>query len=234
MVNPILVALDLPDSRSALAMARKLSEHVGGFKVGLELLMSEGAAVVASVASIGLPVFADAKLHDIPNTVQKAASELGSRGARWVTAHASGGGEMIEAAREGLLEGSGGEPCGVLGVTVLTSLDETDLEAVGVVADIGAQVQRLAVLAASRGAEGVVCSPHEAKKVKSVAPGILAFTPGIRPVSSTSGDDQKRVSSPIAALREGANYLVIGRPITRASDPVAAAAEIARDIVRAG
>lgn len=226
MVIPVLVALDVPTLESAEELADGLVDHVGGFKVGLELLMAEGPRAVSAIAERGLPVFADAKLHDIPNTTKRAAAELAANGARWVTVHAMGGGGMIEAAAEGM---GRGRESGVLGVTVLTSLDDSDLADLGVTRSIPDQVASLARLAESHGAEGVVCSPQEAPVVKTVASGLLTVTPGIRPVS-VGRDDQKRVTTPRRALEGGADLLVIGRAITGADDPVSAAARIAADI----
>lgn len=228
MVNPVLVALDLEDLADALSLASSLRPHVGGFKVGLELLMSEGPRAVSEVAALGLPVFADAKLHDIPTTVEHAAFQLARRGARWITAHASGGRAMLAAAVAGLSRGAPTE-AGVLAVTVLTSLDEADLAAVGMSGSAGALSTELAVLAESTGAEGVICSPHEVAAIKTATRGLIAVTPGIR-LMETQAVDQKRAATPREALAAGADYLVIGRAITVAPDPVAAAEAIVRSI----
>jgi orotidine-5'-phosphate decarboxylase len=227
--NPILVALDFSDARSAVTMARSLVTHVGGFKVGLELLMGPGPATVAAVRELGLPVFVDAKLHDIPNTVGRAARHLGALGARWVTAHGGGGKAMLEAAVAGLAEGAGSYPAGILAITVLTSLAPADLAATGVTGTPGRQVARLSRLAAGAGVEGVVCSVKELGDVAQVAPGLVRVTPGIRPPGEAAGD-QSRVADPAEAIRRGADWLVIGRPITRAADPPAAAHRIASAI----
>jgi orotidine-5'-phosphate decarboxylase len=218
--NPIIVALDVAAAEEAVRLATTLAPHVGGFKVGLELLMGPGPGVVGAVARLGRPVFVDAKLHDIPTTVHRAARQLGKAGARWVTAHASGGGRMLEAARDGLAEGAGGRTAGVLAVTVLTSLDEKDLAAGGVSGSPGRQTARLAKLAAASGCEGVICSPNELGVIAQVAPQLLRVTPGIRP-SGSPRDDQQRTAGPAEALERGADYLVIGRAILRAADPVA-------------
>ena len=229
MVNPVLVALDLPNLKQAEQLARTLKDHVGGFKVGLELLMSEGPDAVSRIADLGLPLFADAKLHDIPNTVQNTARALASRGARWVTAHVGGGTQMLEAAVAGLNSGSGSRSAGVLGVTVLTSLDNEDLEALGVFRSVHAQTLELARLARSAGAEGVICSPLEVASVKSIAPGLKAVTPGIR-LHDSATHDQKRTSTPIEALEAGADLIVVGRAITDATDPAAAAFSIVESL----
>lgn len=227
MSSPILVALDFPTSGEALDLARELQPHVAGFKVGLELMMSEGPGVVATVASLGSPVFADAKLHDIPNTVAAAARALAGQGARWVTVHGSGGAAMVTAAVEGLREGSA--DAGALVVTVLTSLDAEELVMAGVERSLNDQVVAMARLAAASGAEGVICSPREVEMVKAAAPNIAAVTPGVRPVGHAA-DDQARVATPTEAVEAGADYLVIGRPITRAEDPVGAALAIGQSL----
>ena len=221
MVSPILVALDVPDAGSALSLAESLAPHVGGFKVGLELLMAAGPTVIESVGSLGLPVFADAKLHDIPNTVRGAASQLGAVGARWVTVHGSGGREMVEAAVSGLATASGGR-AGVLVVTVLTSLDPFGLAEIGIGGSIDDQVSLLAKVAADSGAEGVVCAVDEIAVVKGAAPGLSVVTPGIRPPGA-GNDDQRRVATLADALAAGADMVVVGRAITAAPDVVAAA-----------
>jgi orotidine-5'-phosphate decarboxylase len=226
-VSTLLVALDVPTRAEAVRLAEILQPHVGGFKVGLELLMGEGPAIVGDVASFGNPIFVDAKLHDIPNTVEKAAGRLGELGARWVTVHASGGGEMMEVAAYALRSGSNG--AGVLGVTVLTSLDQASLGTIGVERDLSLQVQELARLSAVSGAEGVVCAVSEASGVKGLDLGLLVATPGIRPASVEAGD-QKRVATVREAIEAGADLLVVGRPITAADDPADAARAIRREM----
>ena len=220
--NPILVALDVNTAEEAVRLAKALSPDVGGFKVGLELMMGPGPAVVATLATLGKPVFADAKLHDIPTTVGRAARQLGRLGARWVTVHAAGGSRMLRSAVEGLQEGAGGRPAGILAVTVLTSMTGDDLAEAGMSGTPGRQTARLARLAAAAGCEGVVCSPEELGVVAQVAPGLLRVTPGIR-LAGTETHDQSRTADPAEAIKRGADYLVVGRPIVRASDPGAAA-----------
>lgn len=222
---PILVALDVPTAEQAVRLAQALFPHVGGFKVGLELLMGPGPGTVGAIAQLGKPVFADAKLHDIPNTVEASAAALGRMGARWVTVHASGGRDQMRAAVEGLARGAAGRSAGILGVTVLTSLDDSDLAQIGIDRSVGRQTSRLAKLAAESGAEGVICSPRELGVVATVTPDLIKVTPGIRP--DDSADDQKRVMTPQQAIQRGADWLVIGRPITKAADPAEAAARIA-------
>lgn len=223
--NRLLVALDFSDARSAVGMARTLSPYVGGFKVGLELLMGPGPTVVAAVRELGKPVFVDAKLHDIPNTVQGAARNLGLLGARWVTAHGTGGEAMLAAAAEGLAEGARGHTAGILAITVLTSLDASDLAATGINGTPGRQVSRIARLAASTPVEGVVCSVRELGDVAQVAPDLVRVTPGIRP-EGVGSHDQARTATPREAVERGADWIVVGRAITRSRDPVAAATSI--------
>lgn len=227
MTNPILVALDVPTAREAIALAERVTDHVGGFKIGLELLMGENPGLIGQIRSLGKPVFVDAKLHDIPNTVAGAARQLGSAGARWVTVHAAGGREMMEAAVNGLAEGSVGSEAGILAVTVLTSLSV--LGEVGVPDPITDQVGRLATLAAASGVEGLVCAAPELPIVRSMVPDLIRVVPGIRPAGSQA-DDQARVATPQAGIAAGATYLVIGRAISRAADPAKAAAEINQTI----
>lgn len=223
--NPIIVALDLATAEDAVRLAKRVAPHVGAFKVGLGLLHGAGPGIATALVDLGKPVFADAKLHDIPTQVGAAARRLGRLGVRWVTAHVSGGEAMLRAAVEGLDEGSGGH-AGILGVTVLTSLDQGDLTALGMANTPGKMVSKMSRLAAEAGCEGIVCSPQELTVVASVAPDLVKVTPGVRPQGSAAGD-QRRVMSPAEAIERGADWLVVGRPITAAADPVAAAAEIA-------
>jgi orotidine-5'-phosphate decarboxylase len=229
VVNPILVALDVPDLARAELLARSLDGYVGGFKVGLELLMGEGPESVSRVAEFGLPVFADAKLHDIPSTTERAARKLAAHGARWVTAHATGGSRMVEAAASGLSAGAEGRKVGVLAVTVLTSLDQTDFETLGMSGSVKTRSVELARLARVAGAEGVICSPLEVASVKALSAELLAVTPGIRP-GGLDQDDQKRTATPVEAVRAGADFIVVGRAITGASDPVASASAIVESL----
>jgi orotidine-5'-phosphate decarboxylase len=227
-VSLLVVALDVSTGDEALQLGEALHRHVDGFKVGLELLMGEGPAIVSKVAALGAPVFVDAKLHDIPNTVAGAASRLGSIGARWVTVHASGGEEMMRAAMESLAASSDGD-AGILAVTVLTSLDAVTLEGVGFSRSPAEHVTALARLAVAAGVEGVVCAVPEATSVNALELDLTVVTPGIRPAGSERAD-QKRVATPTEAIKAGADMLVVGRPITAAADPVAAALSVAREI----
>jgi len=231
VVTPLIVALDVRTAVEAEELATRLRLHVGGFKVGLELLMGEGPSVVARLVELGSPVFVDAKLHDIPNTVARAARRLGALGARWVTVHASGGEEMVRVAAEALADSSEGK-AGALAVTVLTSLDEHGLNAVGVDRPLGDHVAAMAQIGAKAGAEGVVCAVTEAARVKELGLDLIVVTPGIRPAGAESLD-QRRVATPGAAITSGADLLVVGRPITSAPDPVAAAISIVDEIASA-
>lgn len=223
----LLVALDIPELDRAVEVARKVRPHVSGYKVGLQLLLGPDPYSVERLAELEKPIFVDAKLHDIPATVERAAFQLGKRGARWITVHAGGGSEMLRAGIQGLNEGSGGT-AGVLGVTVLTSLADQDLYDLGLAGDIPSHTERMVKLAASAGSEGVICSVHEVELVHRVS-SLITVTPGIRP--STSGsDDQKRVATPTMAVQAGSTYVVVGRPITKATDMAAAAAAISQEL----
>ncbi len=226
---PVLVALDLPTAEEAVDLAMRLAPHVGGFKVGLRLLLGVGPAVVSALVGLGRPVFADAKLHDIPTQVEAAARRLGRAGARWVSVHAAGGVEMMEAAVGGVAAGAGEARAGVLAVTVLTSLDRAALARVGIDRSPGKLVSAMTRAAAAAGCEGVVCSPQELNVARDVAPGLLRVTPGVR--LRPGDDDQRRTATPAEARRRGADLLVVGRPVVRAPDPVAAAAALAAAVV---
>ena len=222
--NPVYVALDTPVLADATALVARLMPHVGGVKLGLEFFCANGPAGVAMIAQMGLPVFLDLKLHDIPNTVAGALHSLSSLAPAIVTVHATGGHAMLAAARVAAPAATK-----VVAVTVLTSLDDDDLATAGVPGGAAAQVLRLAGVVRGAGLDGVVASPQETAAVRATWPEALLVTPGVRPAGSAVGD-QKRVMTPREARDAGANVLVIGRPITGASDPVAAAAAIARDL----
>jgi orotidine-5'-phosphate decarboxylase len=219
--NPIYVGLDTPDLDHAEALARAVAPHVGGLKLGLEFFMANGPEGVRRMGKIGLPLFLDVKLHDIPNTVAGALRSLSVLDVAIVNVHAGGGLQMMQAARE-----AWPTTMRLIAVSVLTSLDEADLSAMGVFGNPAAQVHRLTVLAREAGLDGVVCSPHEVAALKAEWDDGLFVVPGIRPTGSDPGD-QKRVMTPKDALAAGAGLLVIGRPITGAADPAAAAAAIA-------
>lgn len=225
-MSRLIVALDFPGLEEALAVASPLVDEVAGFKVGLELFSSEGPRAIEAVAALGGPVFADMKLHDIPNTVAGAVKQIEASGARWITVHAAGGREMMEAA----VAETGRS--GILAVTVLTSMGEEDLEPVGVPAGVEAQVVGLARLARGSGVEGLVCAPGDVGALRRDGIELTVFTPGIRLTSAD--DDQKRTGTPLEAVSAGADYLVVGRPIARALDPAEAAREISRSITQIG
>ncbi|HJU50933.1 MAG TPA: orotidine-5'-phosphate decarboxylase [Acidimicrobiia bacterium] len=222
-MTELFVALDFDSSEKAVRVASDLVSHVDGFKVGLELLLGPGPATIAAVRQLGKPIFADAKLHDIPNTVGGAARQLGRLGARYVSAHAAGGQAMMEAAVEGLGEGASGHPAGILAITVLTSIDDSTLRSTGVGGTPGEQVARLSRAASASGCAGVVCAVKQLGVVVQVAPELLRVAPGIRQPDS-SKDDQMQASTAEEAVARGADIIVVGRPITRAADPKSAAA----------
>lgn len=223
-MNPIFVALDTPDLAAAKALAAKVRDHVGGLKLGLEFFMAQGPSGVQAMADIGLPIFLDVKLHDIPNTVAGAMRSLSPLGLAIVNVHAAGGRAMMTAAREAMAPETR-----MIAVTVLTSLDAGDLADIGVAGAPDGQVARLAELTRSAGLDGIVCSAHEVAARKVAWPDGLFVVPGIRPAGSDIGD-QKRVMTPREALEAGASVLVVGRPITAAPDPAVAAEAIAASL----
>jgi orotidine-5'-phosphate decarboxylase len=236
-MNPILVALDVPTAAQALALADTLRGVVGGYKIGSQLFTSEGPSIVRTMVDRGDRVFLDLKFHDIPNTVRGAVTAAAELGVWMVNVHASGGRPMLEAAREAAEKAVGhGRPRPlVIAVTVLTSLDAATLASVGVSRDPLAQVRHLAALSREAGLDGVVASPQETRAIRDACgPDFIVVTPGIRGGGAQTGkDDQQRTLSPAEAMRAGSSYLVIGRPITGAADPRAAAqtilAELAAD-----
>lgn len=217
----VYVALDTPDLARARALGDRVRQHVGGVKLGLEFFAAHGQAGVREMATLGLPIFLDLKLHDIPNTVAKAVRVLGSLAPAILTVHASGGRAMLEAAKA-----AAPAETRVIAVTMLTSLDARDLAATGVAGTAHDQVVRLAALAREAGVDGIVCSGAEVAAARAAWPDGLLVVPGIRPADGALGD-QKRVVTPRAAMDAGASILVIGRPITEADDPDAAARAIA-------
>ena len=233
MDNPIIVALDLPSQQKALELAEKLAPLVGAFKVGKQLFISSGPDVVRKLRATGAKVFLDLKLHDIPNTVAKAVIEATDLGVQMTTVHASGGTEMLAAAENAAHEQAAmlrADPLLVLAVTVLTSMDEGNLAELGVGGKVQEQVLRLAKLATVAGLRGLVCSPQEIEMLRAeLGDDIQLVTPGIRPATIKT-DDQKRTMTPAEAIQAGANWLVIGRPITSANDPRAAAIGILHSI----
>ena len=220
MRSPIFVAIDTPDLDRARATATRVKNHVGGLKLGLEFFCANGHHGVHEIAKLGLPVFLDLKLHDIPNTVAKAVQALRGLEPAVLTVHAAGGRAMMEDAKAAAPVG-----CKVVAVTVLTSLDEEDLAGIGIAADPHAQVARLAALAREAGLDGIVCSGREVQAAKRDWHDGYFVVPGVRPAHGSLAD-QKRVVTPREALDHGASILVIGRPITSAEDPDAAARAI--------
>ena len=227
MRAPIAVALDAPDAETAARWAQAVTPHVAVVKVGLELFCRTGPSIVQSVrGASGADLFLDLKLHDIPNTVAGAVRSVARLKPRYLTVHATGGADMVKAAVEAA------DGVTIAAVTVLTSLDEAGLDQVGLAGPSLDAVRRLSVLAVGAGAGALVCSPREVSAVRSeVGPGVVLITPGVRPVGSDA-QDQARVATPEQALADGADLLVIGRPITGAADPGAAAARIAAALPR--
>jgi orotidine-5'-phosphate decarboxylase len=219
----LVVALDVPTLDEAHEIAAALAGHVGWFKVGLELFTAHGPGAVEAIRAFG-PVFLDIKLHDIPTTVERAARRVADLDVGLLTVHASGGATMVRAAVDGL-----GDAGRVLAVTVLTSTSDDELAAINAPAT-ATQVPHLARLAVGAGAPGLVCAPRDLVPVRGTVGGeILLVTPGIRPAGS-GDDDHARAATPGAAVRDGADLLVVGRPITRAEDPAAAADAIAAEL----
>lgn len=226
--NPVFVALDTTDLGHAKALAARLKPHVGGVKLGLEFFSAHGPSGVRAFADLGLPVFLDLKFHDIPNTVAGAVRAAAGLGVDILNVHAAGGPAMLKAAVEAARAVN--SKTKVIAVTVLTSLADADLEAVGQRGPAADQVLRLASLTRDCGLDGVVCSAHEIGVLRAaLGPDFLLVVPGIRPKGADLGD-QQRVMGPKEARDAGASALVIGRPITAASDPVAAARAIAESL----
>jgi len=224
----IIVALDTDSPEAALAAARSLSGEVGLFKVGMELFPRGGPGLVREIRDAGGEVFLDLKFHDIPNTVAGAVRSAGALGVRFATVHASGGKGMLRAAADA----ARGTGITLLAVTILTSLDDADLSEVGFAERAEQAVLRLAGMASAEGIGGIVCSAREVEAVRrKVGDGTVLVTPGVRLPEDDVGD-QKRVVTPFEAVRRGADYLVVGRPITRAPDPAAAARRFAAEMAR--
>lgn len=219
--NPVYLALDLPRLDAAEALARKVMGHIGGIKLGLEFFCAHGHHGVLELHKLGLPIFLDLKLHDIPNTVASAMQAIHLLEPSIVTVHAAGGRAMMEDAKA-----AAGENCKVVAVTVLTSLDDGDLSATGVSGTVHDQALRLADLAHHAGLDGIVCSGHEVSAVRRQWKDGYFVVPGLRPDTGKRSGDQKRTMTPREARDAGASVLVIGRPISRAEDPLAAAREI--------
>jgi orotidine-5'-phosphate decarboxylase len=227
----LAVALDFADEHEALKLVDKLGQTCLWYKVGMELYYAAGNRIVRQLRERGFNIFLDLKLHDIPNTVAGAVRSAAKAGASLLTIHASGGEAMMTAAAEAA--SAPGSPR-LLAVTVLTSMDANQLAGIGITASPAEQVFRLARLAQRSGIDGMVCSPEEVAILRrETGPKTLLVIPGIRPAGSAIGD-QKRVATPAQAIRDGASLLVVGRPITRASDPAAAAQAILNEIASVG
>ena len=227
--DKIIIALDVPDTEGALRLLDSLGEPPALCKIGLELFTAEGPWVVKAIQDQGSKVFLDLKFHDIPNTVAHAVKSAAGLGVAMTTLHACGGLVMLEAAAKAA-EASGNKDLLLLAVTVLTSMDAAQLAATGISLEPEAQVIRLAGLAADAGIGGIVCSPREIKSVRhSFGEKLRIVTPGVRPVWADTGD-QKRVMTPTEAVQAGADWLVIGRPITAAADPQKAYTRIVGEI----
>jgi len=229
----LIVALDVPDRDSAMPLVEELSGLVGMFKIGSQLFTAEGPDLVREIVRGGEKVFLDLKFHDIPNTVAGAVESAARLGVSILNVHTLGGSEMMRAAAHAV--GDRGllwitRPA-VLGVTVLTSMDKADLADVGIPSDLSAEVVRLATLAQDSGLDGIVASPHEIRLIREciTAERFIILTPGIRPAWSSKGD-QKRIATPADAIRDGADFLVIGRAITDSDNPRAAAERILEEI----
>jgi len=231
--NPVFVALDTTDAAEAKAWARRVAGSVGGIKLGLEFFYANGPAGVRAVMAEvpDKPLFLDLKLHDIPNTVAGGVRAVCALKPRYVTAHVAGGPAMLRAAADAARQAGGADRPKLLGVTILTSLSEDDLDRAGFARrPMHEQVARLAALARDNGLDGVICSPHEVATLRAAfGPEFVLMVPGVRPTWS-GADDQKRVMTPAEAMRAGATHLVIGRPITKAADPAGAASRIAEEI----
>jgi orotidine-5'-phosphate decarboxylase len=223
-MSPIFVAIDTPSLEQALAIGEAVRGNAGGLKLGLEFFAAQGPVGVRRMASLGVPIFLDLKLHDIPNTVGKVVAALTELEPAILTVHAAGGRAMLAAAKS-----AAGARTKVVAVTVLTSLDADDLTCIGVDAVPSDQVVRLAMLARDSGLDGIVCSGDEVGTVRDLWPEGFFVVPGVRPAGGAVAD-QKRVVTPNQAMTDGASVIVVGRPITAAEDPARAIAEIAESL----
>lgn len=228
MRERLIVALDVSTAAEAQKLVQRVGDAAGIYKVGLQLFTAEGPCLVRSLVSSGRRIFLDLKLHDIPNTVAHAVKSAAELGVYMLTVHATGGAAMLRAATE-----AAAGRLNILGVTVLTSLSDEDMQQIGVSGRLSDQVVRMASLAQSAGCQGIVTSPHEARIVrKSVREGFAIVTPGVRPAGAET-HDQQRIATPSQAISNGASHVVVGRPITHAADPAQAAAAIISEMEQA-
>ena len=222
--NPIYVAMDMTDTQAAVALARRVAPYIGGLKLGMEFFYSQGVEGYRALAALGLPIFLDLKLHDIPNTVGQSLKALAQLQPHIINVHASGGGAMMKNARQIIAEHA--PDTWIIGVTILTSLGDDDMEQIGFQKDASHQALQLASLAQLAGLNGVVCSAHEIDPIRAqCGPDFKLIVPGLRP-ANVQADDQKRTMTPEMARQKGADILVIGRAITASDNPEAAAASI--------
>ncbi|MGA3371750.1 MAG: orotidine-5'-phosphate decarboxylase [Terracidiphilus sp.] len=227
----LIVALDVPDAASAASLVNQMEKNCQWFKVGLELFVAAGPAVIEPLVARGHSVFLDLKLHDIPNTVAGAVRSAAVLGVKMLTLHAAGGPAMLAAAKAAL-DGIADAPQ-LLAVTVLTSMDQSQMKAVGLERSPGEEAELLARMGREAGIRGFVCSPQEVDSLRALTgPEGVLVVPGIRPAGAETGD-QRRIAAPAEALRLGASYLVVGRPITQAADPAAAAEAILTEMAGA-
>jgi|TARA_B110000444_G_scaffold256046_1_gene291613 orotidine-5'-phosphate decarboxylase len=227
--NAIFCALDTKDTDLAISFIKSIKDYIDGVKIGMEAFYSMGLEGYLRIQDLNLPIFLDLKLHDIPNTVNSAIKSLLPLNPYMLNVHVSGGGEMLRSAKQAIEDSYGEKPL-LVGVTILTSMNEDSFKEQGLQLNIETQVVNLSKLAVKNGLNGVVCSPHEAKKVKDeCGKDFLTIVPGIRPESFQS-QDQKRIMTPKEAVNNGADILIIGRPLTKAKDPITAAKEIRKSI----
>jgi orotidine-5'-phosphate decarboxylase len=227
--NAIFCALDMKDTDLAVSFTKSIIDYIDGVKIGMEGFYSMGIDGYNRIQDLNLPIFLDLKLHDIPNTVNSAIKSLLPLKPFMLNVHVTGGAEMMVSAKQAVEESKNEKPL-LVGVTILTSMNENSFKEQGLKLNIGNQVTNLANLAMKSGLNGVVCSPHEARKVKDMCgEDFLTVVPGIRPQTSGS-QDQKRIMTPKEAVKNGADILIIGRPLTRSKDPISAVKEIRMSI----
>jgi orotidine-5'-phosphate decarboxylase len=228
MRERLIVALDVPSAGEAQKLVSRIGDSAGVYKVGLQLFIAEGPGIVRDLVSSGRQVFLDLKLHDIPTTVALAVKSASELGVHMLTVHAGGGAAMLRAATE-----AAAGRVNILAVTVLTSLNDDDIQEIGVSGRVSDQVLRMAALAKSAGCQGIVTSPRESSMVRrALGEGFAIVTPGVRPAGAES-NDQQRIATPAQAISNGASHIVVGRPITHAPDPAKAAAAIISEMEQA-